>query len=91
MREYGRYTALRVAARARRQVLHIPWLAYQRQLAEADIQEAFAAHANADPARVRRCVSHGLLHNPAWLANRGVWSIGARAILTARQPRRSGP
>lgn len=78
MKDYGRFTALRVAARARREVLHIPWLDYQRQLADAYIQEAFAAHANGASARARACVRQGVLHNPAWLANRGVLAIGAR-------------
>jgi GT2 family glycosyltransferase len=81
MREYGRFTALRVAAQARRQVLRIPWLTYQSQLADAYIQEAFAARDNGDAARVRCCIGQGLLHNPAWLANRGVWSIAGRAWL----------
>jgi glycosyltransferase involved in cell wall biosynthesis len=87
MRHYGRFAALRVAARARRQVLRIPWLEYQRQVADAYIQEAFAAHTNAATARVRRCVGLGVLHNPTWLTNRGVLSIGLHAWLA---PRRAG-
>lgn len=84
MRDYGRFTALRVSARARRQVLHIPWLEYQRQLADAYIQEAFAAHAQAAPARVRRCVAQGVGRNPRWLVNRGVLSIARQAFLAPR-------
>ena len=87
MRDYGRFAALRVAARARREVLHIPWLLYQRQLADAYIQEAFAAHENAATARAQRCVWLGVLHNPAWLANRGVLSIGLRSWLAPHPAR----
>jgi hypothetical protein len=84
MRDYGRFAALRVAARARRQVLHIPWRHYQRQLADAYIQEAFAAHASGARARARRCVWQGVLRNPTWLSNRGVLSIAMRTLLMPR-------
>jgi GT2 family glycosyltransferase len=85
MRAYGRFQSLRVAARARREVLHIPWWRYAQQMADADIQEAFAAHTAGDSGRVRRCVTRAVLRNPAWLANRGVLAIGLRAWL------RTGP
>ncbi len=84
MRDYGRFAALRVAARARRQVLRIPWHRYHRQLADAYIQEAFAAHASADTARERRCVWLGILHNPTWLTNRGVLSLARRSLRSLR-------
>jgi glycosyltransferase involved in cell wall biosynthesis len=87
MRDYGSFASLRVAARARREVLHIPWRQYQRQLADAYIQEAFAAHENADSSRQRRCAWLGVLHNPAWLANRGVLSIGLRGWLAPHPAR----
>ena len=79
-RDYGLYASLHVAARARREVLRIPWHTYRAQLADAYIQEAFAAYANADTARARRCAWLGVLHNPAWLTNRGVLSIGLRSL-----------
>jgi len=84
MRDYGQYAAMRVAARARRQVLHISGLEYHRQLADAYIQEAFAAHADAAPRRVRRSVLLALSHNPTWLTHRGVLSIGLQALLAGR-------
>jgi len=80
-RDYGRFASLYAAARARRQVLRIPWRTYHAQLADAYVQEAFAAHAKADNARARRCILLGVLHNPAWLANRGVLAIGLRSWL----------
>jgi glycosyltransferase involved in cell wall biosynthesis len=82
--DYGAYRAMRVAASARRQVLKIPWREYRRQVADAYIQEAFAAHANGAVARVRRCVAKGLLNDPLWIRNRGVVSIGLRALLGQR-------
>jgi hypothetical protein len=90
MRDYGRFAALRVAARARREVLHISWPAYHQQLADAYVQETFAAHANGDTARQRRCVWLGVLHNPAWLANRGVLSLALRAGLPLRLAQSGG-
>jgi glycosyltransferase involved in cell wall biosynthesis len=82
--DYGAYRAMRVAASARRQVLKIPWHEYRRQVADAYIQEAFAAHAVGAVARVRRCVARGLLNDPLWVRNRGVVSIGLRALFGQR-------
>lgn len=87
MRDYGRYRALRVSARARRQVLGISWWAYIRQVSAAYIEEAFAAYAQRDLQRVRQCLLHGLLRNPTWLRNRGVWSLGVRSVLGVKPPR----
>jgi glycosyltransferase involved in cell wall biosynthesis len=81
VRDYGCYWALRVAARSRRQVLHINWLEYQRQVAAAFMEEAFAAYSNRDWSRVRRCLVRGLVRNPAWLRNRGVVSIGLQSMI----------
>jgi glycosyltransferase involved in cell wall biosynthesis len=86
-RAYGRYLALRVAARARREVLGLPWLEYQRQVAAAYVEEAFAAHADGALGRVRACLARGLARNPGWLANRGVWSIGLESLVGPRAMR----
>ena len=86
-RDFGAYASLRVAARARREVLHISWLEYQRQVGDAYIEEAFAADAQTAPERVRRCVVQGLWRNPRWLANRGVLAIVLRAWFAARPAR----
>jgi hypothetical protein len=85
VRDYGGYLAMRVSARARRQVLKIPWPEYQRQVSDAFIQEAFAAHSNGARSRVRRCVLQGIARNPRWLANRGVLSIGLQALRPGRE------
>jgi glycosyltransferase involved in cell wall biosynthesis len=89
MHRYGRYRALRVAARARRDVLGIGRRAYVRQVAAAYVEEAFAAHAERDYARVRRCLWRGLRRNPFWLRNRGVCSILLTSFVRARQLRRA--
>ena len=81
VKNYGAYTALRVAARARRVVLGMSWLEYQRQVAAAYIEEAFSAHAQTDYNHVLQCLSQGLWRNLTWLTNRGVWSIGKTALL----------
>src|SRR5258708_514572 len=86
-RNFGAYPSLRVAPPPRREGLPISWLEYQRQLGDAYIEEAFAAQAQAAHARVRRCVLQGVLRNPRWLANRGVLSIGLRALLAPRPVR----
>ncbi|MEP7358076.1 MAG: hypothetical protein ABI847_12600, partial [Anaerolineales bacterium] len=88
VRGYGRYLAMRVAASARRQVLKIPWRDYQRQVADAYIQEAFAAYKNGHQARVRGCLRQALLRDPRWLANRGVISVGLQVTLPYRLRRR---
>jgi hypothetical protein len=89
MHRYGRYRSLRVAARARRDVLGIGRYAYVRQVAAAYVEEAFAAHAERDYARVRRCLWHGLWRNPFWLRNRGVCSILLTSLARPRQVRRA--
>jgi glycosyltransferase involved in cell wall biosynthesis len=81
VRGYGRYYALRVVARARREVLGIGWWRYQQQVAASYIEEAFAAYAQHDRRRVQTCLFNGLIRNPGWLRNKGVWSIGLESLL----------
>jgi glycosyltransferase involved in cell wall biosynthesis len=89
VRGYGRYLALRVAAQARRQVLGISWWTYQRQLAAAYIEEAFAARQAGDQDRVRSCVWRGVLRNPGWWLNRGVRSLAFGSLVGGRPFRQS--
>lgn len=84
MNNYGRYFALRQCARARRQVLGLPWRAYQRQVAAAYIEEAFAAYADGALTRARRCTWHGLARDLSWLRNRGLLALYMRSL----RPRR---
>jgi glycosyltransferase involved in cell wall biosynthesis len=83
VRDYGSYRALRVAARARREVLGIGRWEYLRQMS--------GAYARQDMARLRRCLIHGVTRNPAWLRNRGVLSLAWRSLrATAARPRTPG-
>ncbi|MCC7359779.1 MAG: glycosyltransferase [Anaerolineales bacterium] len=84
MHNYGRYYALRVCARARRKVLGLSWPAYQRQVAAAYIEEAFAAFGDHAGRRARRCALQGLARDPAWLRNRGLLVLFARSCLWTR-------
>jgi len=81
---YGAYESLRVAARARREVLGIGAREYRRQVAAADIEEAFATHADGAWDRSRRCLARGLARDPRWLRNRGVLSLAAEALVGRR-------
>lgn len=78
---YGSYEALRVAARARREVLGISRVEYRRQLAAASVEEAFSAYDHHDLARVRRCLARGLTLDPRWLSNAGIVSIALESVL----------
>jgi hypothetical protein len=82
---YGSYLSMRTAARGRREILKISRRVYHKQMADAYIQEAFAAHWHGAAARVRRCVALGLLYDPLFLANRGVLSIGLQAVFGRRR------
>jgi glycosyltransferase involved in cell wall biosynthesis len=89
VRGYGQYESLRVATRARREVLRISWREYHRQMSAADIEEAFGAYERRDASRLRRCLARGLARNPAWLRNRGVLSLLWQS-LAGFKPRRGG-
>jgi glycosyltransferase involved in cell wall biosynthesis len=86
MSDFGRYYALRLSARARRELLGLAWSDYQRQVADAYVQEAFAAYAAGAFARARRCAAQGLARDPRWWSNRGLWAVLARSLLN-RRPR----
>lgn len=53
-----------------------------RLLAQRHMQAAFAAAQNGQTQQTREHLRHGIYHNPAWLLNRGVWSIALRSILS---------
>jgi glycosyltransferase involved in cell wall biosynthesis len=82
IRDYGRYQALRVAARARREVLGIAPGEYRRQVAAAYVEEAFAAYRDRATGRVRRAFVQGVTRDPRWLANRGLLVIALRSFLS---------
>lgn len=81
VQDYGRYEALRVAARARREVLGIDRLEYRRQLGEADVEEAFCAYDRGDLPHTRQCLKRGLTRDPRWLTNAGVRSLALESLI----------
>ncbi len=84
IKNHGRHLAARTAARARRNILRIPWSVYQRQLAASYVEEAFDLYGSRDLRSVLFFLGQAVLHNPAWLRNRGVISIGLECLLGSR-------
>lgn len=58
-----------------------------RLLAQQHMQAAFAAAESGQIQQAREHLRHGIYHNPAWLLNRGVWSIALRGILSRGRKR----
>jgi glycosyltransferase involved in cell wall biosynthesis len=82
-RNYGGYEARRVCARARRRWLGLNRSEYARQVARANIDEAFARYAAGDLRRARGRVVAAAVHEPRLLCNRGVISILVQSMLGA--------
>jgi glycosyltransferase involved in cell wall biosynthesis len=80
MQNYGRYESLRIAARSRRKWLQLNWRRYVIQIANANIEEAFARFRDGDIGQVWLKVMLGIAYNPLWLLNRGVISILLRSV-----------
>ncbi|MFC2023735.1 glycosyltransferase family 2 protein [Chloroflexota bacterium] len=51
----------------------------RRLVARLYVTLAFRHHQRAEAGGVRRCLIRGVVRDPGWLRNLGVWSIGARA------------
>lgn len=80
-KDYGRYRALKVCAKARYRWLRTGWRVYLREMSAAYIGEAFASYQNGDFPHCRRALLHGLARNPGWLSNRGIMSLLAQNFL----------
>ncbi len=70
----------RAVVRLNREHRGISLLAYARQLAEIDIAEAFAIGPKGQPSKVIRLLLRGIVINPQHLLNRGVLSLGLKAL-----------
>lgn len=90
-KDYGRYYAIRVTARARRRWLRTTLLAYHRDVARAYIEEAFSSYGQGDLKHCRAVLLNGLRHNPGWLANRGVLSLLAQSVFGWRRKQPGQP
>jgi glycosyltransferase involved in cell wall biosynthesis len=80
-RGYGAYQALRVAARARREVLGLSQREYRRQVAAAFVEEAYAADGRADHRRVGRALLHATLHDGRSVARWPTIALWIRSLL----------
>jgi glycosyltransferase involved in cell wall biosynthesis len=86
-RDYGAYVALRVAARARREVLGLSSREYRRQVAAAFVEEAFAAYERDELAHVRGSLVRAALRRPQSVARCAVALLCVRSLArTAASP-----
>lgn len=81
VKNYGGYLALRRMAEASRNVLGTSWIKYQQRLADAYVEEAFAAAKKNDFRHLQYCLLNGIIRKPAWLFERGIYSIWIRGLL----------
>ena len=79
-REYGAYQSLRVSARARLEVLGLDRRDYRRQVAEAHVEEAFAADQRGDGRHVVLCLLRAASVRTRSVVRPGVASIVARSL-----------
>ncbi len=90
-RDYGAYAALRVAARARREVFGLGRREYRRQVAAAYVEEAFAADDRGDLAHVYLSLARAGLRRPGALASRAVGWLWLRSLARMAGVRRAAP
>jgi glycosyltransferase involved in cell wall biosynthesis len=88
-RGYGAYQALRVAARARREVLGLSRREYRRQVAAAFVEEAYAADGRADYRRAGRALLKATLHDGRSIARWPTVALWIRSLLRVAPRRRS--
>jgi glycosyltransferase involved in cell wall biosynthesis len=81
IKNYGGHLALRRLADASKMHFGLSWFRYQQRIANIFIDEAFLAYRKEDYKHVLPCILNGLLRNPQWFGNKGVYSIGLRSIL----------
>jgi glycosyltransferase involved in cell wall biosynthesis len=80
-----RHLRWRKITRLRRQRFGWSWRRYWREMAEIDIDEAFACYQEMKYHRVAPLALRGIGRNPAWLANLGVVSIVLRSLRHSRK------
>ena len=79
-RDYGAYAALRVSARARCEVLGLDRKSYRRQVANAWVEEAFAADGKRDRRHSLTCLARAAVLRPLSLIRPGIVSLVARSL-----------
>jgi glycosyltransferase involved in cell wall biosynthesis len=80
IKNYGGHFAQRRLADASRAHFGISWFKYQRRIAEVFIDEAFLAFNKMDYKHVLPCLLSGIVRNPLWLGNKGLYSIGLQSL-----------
>lgn len=80
VKNYGAHFAKRRLVAASKTHFGINWFAYQRLIAEVFIDEAFFAFNKMDYRHVLACLLSGVVRNPLWLGNRGLYSIGIQSL-----------
>ena len=78
---YTNYRRVRISAHFKRARFGLSWRKYHFEMAWAHIGEAFASYQARDFRNVRSNVLAGIIHNPGWLRNRGVISIGLESMV----------
>jgi GT2 family glycosyltransferase len=80
VKNYGEYLARRRLADASKKHFGISWFKYQELVASTLIDEAFSAYQKRDYGHVLPCIINGVLRDPRWLKNRGLYSIGIQSL-----------
>ena len=81
IKNYGAYLAQRRLADASKKHFGMSYLNYQKRIAKIFIDEAFFAYQMKDYKHVAPCMVKGIIRDPSWLGNRGVYSIGLQSLL----------
>jgi glycosyltransferase involved in cell wall biosynthesis len=83
--QIGPWTLQRQMARALFQEGHFDRGSYRRRLAQIDIDQAYEAYVlRGDFGGFWRQALAGLMRDPRWLGNRGLWKFMARSLLPGR-------
>lgn len=83
IKNYGAYLAQRRLADASKKHFGMNYLNYQKRIAKIFVDEAFFAFQMKDYKHVVPCIVKGVVRDPSWLGNKGVYSIGLRSLLKA--------
>jgi glycosyltransferase involved in cell wall biosynthesis len=83
IKNYGAYKARRRLVDASKKHFGMSFFRYQEKISEVFIDEAFFAYQKRDYKHVLPCLVRGVVRNPLWLRNKGVYSIGVRSFLNS--------
>ena len=81
IKNYGAYKARRRLVDASKKHFGMSFFRYQEKISKVFIDEAFFAYQKKDYRRVLPGLLRGVVRDPSWLGNRGVYSIGIQSLL----------